>query len=343
MNQREEQRVIEALRAHTGGLTVTDHDIIDARSRLQQRLAPSRPPRRRTALAVAAAAVALVAGVATWLVVDSDGSSEPAPADDPKTPVEVLRAALQEDTYAASGEQFLAGRTATASDLTGLWLLRAPYGPILTSFSPDERLWMYGPAERESDAVAYSLDDGVLAISPAAGTDCPTTRWTTAIAPDSSLRLEFTTGENTCTPTDNRGVYDPLTPGASPVAEFLEDAATSADYVVQPNVRLVPGVYYAPESGHLLVVEGNRYRYYTSAEVGAAPADRGRLDQRTEDGGAVVAATCQGGGFTGTLDAGMTPAAGSLIPSLSAVRLAAADTCASGVSAELHWVLMSAF
>ena len=61
MNERDELRVIEALQALSGGLTVTEQDIINAGGELRDRLEPPSPRRRLPLLVAAAVACAIPA------------------------------------------------------------------------------------------------------------------------------------------------------------------------------------------------------------------------------------------------------------------------------------------
>ena len=75
MNQRDEQRVIEALQAFTGGLTVTEDDMLIASRNLKDNLEPPRPRRRLAVVAVAAVA-ALVAGFVIFEAVNADDDTD---------------------------------------------------------------------------------------------------------------------------------------------------------------------------------------------------------------------------------------------------------------------------
>jgi len=76
MNSAEEVRVIEALEACTGGLTVTEHDLLSATDRFRKNVEP-RSPRRRLALVVTAAVAALAAGVTAFVVADRNDAAPP--------------------------------------------------------------------------------------------------------------------------------------------------------------------------------------------------------------------------------------------------------------------------
>ena len=75
MNQRDEQRVIEALQAFTGGLIVTENDMLIAGRSLKDNLEPPHP-RRRLAIVAVAAAAALVAGFVIFGVIDTGDDTD---------------------------------------------------------------------------------------------------------------------------------------------------------------------------------------------------------------------------------------------------------------------------
>ena len=97
MNQRDEQRVIEALQAFTGGLTVTENDMLIAGRNLKDNLEPPRPRRRLAMVAVAAAA--LVAGFVVFQVINASDDADTVKPAQTQTPAEALTAALEPDAY----------------------------------------------------------------------------------------------------------------------------------------------------------------------------------------------------------------------------------------------------
>ena len=132
MNQRDEQRVIEALQAFTGGLTVTENDMLIAGRNLKDHLEPPRPRRRLAMVAVAAAA--LVAGFVVFEVINADDDSDAIKPAQTQTPAEVLTAALEPHAYGVPVDESGAGTPPTAEQLAGFWLLR-PYSDITLPIS----------------------------------------------------------------------------------------------------------------------------------------------------------------------------------------------------------------
>jgi hypothetical protein len=153
MNEIEERRVIEALRAIPGGLTVTEHDIIDASTRMRHNL-KSPAPRRNRALLAVAAAVVLIAGIASFQAITGDEKSAPSPADTPPSPADTLVSALQADpySYTLSFTEFTAGARPTAQDLAGIWLLREPFAQSLAVNGDLE--WSHGSVLKEFMAIS---------------------------------------------------------------------------------------------------------------------------------------------------------------------------------------------
>lgn len=134
-----EERLMRDIAAVTGGISMTNTDLGDARASLDDRIESSRRTRRR-GLVAAAAVVAVLAGGITAFQVTGDGPdvvgpASPgtgAPAPDPAT------------------EAFLKGGPATAQVLVGVW--RVDNGTVAVQF-------------RENGTMAYD-DDGTLFGKP---------------------------------------------------------------------------------------------------------------------------------------------------------------------------------
>ena len=334
MIQRDEQRVIEALQAFTGGLTVTEEDMLIASRNLKDNLEPPRRPRRRLALVAVAAAAALVAGFVVFEAINTNDDTDAVKPAQAQTPAEALASALEADAYSVPVDESGAGTPPTAEQLAGFWLLR-PYGdvtlPMFVSGNGSYRLGVEGLTE----ASTLSGSTWVRQLGPHGG--CPKTQsFTTAIAPDGSLRAQVAPADNTCTVTDGLEVWDPVAPG-SPVADYLRAMAADANWQPTPVPSGLQGVYVAPGTGHVLVVTGNgRYRYYdalTADEL--VPADRGEL---ASDPGS-VSGSCTGGSFTGRLETAPIAGVDALLDGSTAVRITAdTDSCASNVASEDVWV-----
>ena len=336
MNEVEELRVIEALRAIPGGLTVTEHDIIDASTRMQHNL-KSPAPRRNRALLAVAAAVVLIVGIATFQAITGDEQSAPAPAGTP-SPADTLASALQANPYAIAGAEFRAGTRPTAEDLVGVWLLRAPFAGSLVvngdlewgyasvrkayvgSSTLDGRTWT-----RNVDGVCPSSGPGRLDPQP----------WTASIAGDGSLRLVFAGTTNTCTPADDHEVWDRLAPGPSPVVDYLRATSGDIDWAAPTDSGLT-GFYVNTESRHVLeVAEDGSYSYLDSVTGPEfTPSDQGTLDL----GVGAISGTCGSGSFSTTFEVGQSVAVLGYLPAQDLVRIAAADACSPGIGAGGVWL-----
>ena len=335
MNQRDEQRVIEALQAFTGGPTVTENDMLIAGRNLKDNLEPPRPRRRLAMVAVAAAA--LVAGFVIFEVINADDDSDAIKPAESQTPAEVLTAALEPHAYSTTVDELGAGTPPTAEQLAGFWVLR-PYREItLPMFVAGNGSYRLG-SDGLTGASTLSGNTWVRQLGPHRG--CPRTQsFTTAIAPDGSLRAQVAEADNTCTVTDGLEVWDPVTPG-SPVADYLLAVAGEANWRAISVPLGQHGVYVAPSTGHALVVtENGRYRYYDSLTADElVAADRGEL----ESAAGTVSGSCTGGSFSGRLETAPLPGVDDLLVGSTAIRITAdTDNCASNVATEDVWVRVS--
>ena len=333
MNQRDEQRVVEALQAFTGGLVVTEHDIIEAGARLQRNVKKPPSHRRRIALVAAAAAVVLVGGTLAFTALNDNERSAP-PVDVPATPAETLIAALEADAYFELPSE--SGTAPTIEQLNGLWTMR-PYGdvsiPLIVTGDGSFRLGIAQPG----NVFSTSSISGHTWTRATPESGCPQThRYTAALLPDGSLRLQIDQADVTCTILPGAEVWDPLAPG-TPMADYLLAMAREASWQPVAESSLQEGLYVAPDTGHVLevAVDGS-YGYYDSlTEDQLVPADRGDL----EPGPGTVTGTCTGGSFSGNLETAQIPGVEGLTFETTAMRITAdRDGCASGVTADEVWV-----
>jgi hypothetical protein len=333
MNQRDEQRVIDALQAFTGGLTVTENDMLIAGRNLKDNLEPPRP-RRRLAMVAVAAAAALVVGFVIFEVVNADNDPDAIEPAQTQTPAEVLTSALEPHAYSVPVDESGAGTPQTVEHLAGFWLLRPYLDVTLPMLVTGNGTYSFG-ADGITGTSTLSGNTWVRRLGPHAG--CPRTQsFTTAIAADGSLRAQVAPADNTCTVTDGLEVWDPVAPG-SPVADYLRAMTGEANWRDTPVPSGQHGVYVAPSTGHVLVVtDKGRYRYYDSLTADElVAADRGELES---DAG-TVSGSCTGGSFSGRLETAPIPGVDGLLAGSTAIRITAdTDTCASNVAAEGVWV-----
>jgi hypothetical protein len=333
MIQRDEQRVIEALQAFTGGLIVTEKDIVTASRNLKDNLEPPRP-RRRLAMVAVAAVAALVAGFVIFEAINADDDTDAVKPAQTRTPAEVLTSALEPGAYNVPVDGSAAETPPTAEQLAGFWLLR-PFGdvtlPMVMSGNGTYRLG----SDVFTGASTLSGSTWVRHLGP--HSDCPRTQsLTTAIAADGSLRAQVAAADNTCTPTDGLEVWDPVAPG-TPVADYLRAMAAAADWQPTSVSSRLQGVYVAPSTGHALVVtDKGRFRYYDSLTADElVAADRGEL--RSDPG--TVSGTCTGGSFSGRLETAPIPGVDPLLEASTALRITAeTNSCASNVATEDVWI-----
>ena len=340
MTDSDERRVIEALRAFTGGLTVTDQDITTAESRLKESFEPPHSPRRGLVILAAAVAAVLVVGFFVSQAIDRHEDSAP-PAANPSSPAEALEAALQADAYDLDSEAFGAGALPTAGDMAGFWLLREPFSaPLLLDGNGDWRIGFSAGAawhgtsaldgdtwtRRHDDSTGCAEENGVSHFSHS---------WRTALAQDGSLRLQLTRGINVCTPAEDREVWDRVAPG-SPVSDYLVAATKEADWHAAPRTLRWLGLYVAPGTGHVLeVADDGTYRYYDSLSDVSRATDHGELgvDGRQTEG------SCAGGRFSGTAETTQLPGVPDYVGSYDAFRLdITMNTCESSIGNETVWV-----
>lgn len=356
MNELDERRVIEALRALPAAITVTDQDLGQAHTRLHEQLPadPSRRPAVVTAIVAAAALVAVIYGVTQ--VTQRDDAAPVGPADRSQqttsSAAATLAATLDEDAYEGSRREFLAGRTPVPADVPGLWLLRRPYGGTMV-FDADG-VWSFESLSMPYLQGDYRLEGDLLTRVVPAEFECVREQelvlpWTASLAEDGSLRLQFDGADNVCTPANDREVWDRVVPGPSPIADYLRESVRDLAWERPRTVALEHGVYVAPATGHLMdLSESGSYSYYDDPEKLVAgdrrPADTGRLTTIENGVTTTVQGTCRGGGFAASALEGTIAEVAGIIPELEAVQLTSTEgDCASGIAADAVWVQLFSY
>lgn len=337
MNARQEQRVIEALQALTGGLAVTEHDMLVANNKLKDNLEPPSPRRRLIPVAVVAAA-AVVAGFVLFQVVDSNNDAAPPPTSDTSPAEEALVAALDENGYGGVHEDFNAGSPPSAQDLVGLWLLRAPYsGPLAVQTDLD---WTH---ENIGNPKAFSSStlDGRSWIRKRDGLDAacrtangqpglPALPWDASMAGDGSLHLAFAGAphQNSCTPADDREVWDRLVPGPSAIMDYFLEVTSELSWQIPMSEFSLSGIYVNVKDGTVLEILDGRFFYIEGiGKPGAATSSLGRLDHAAEPG--ALEGSCGSAEFNAGLRVGWTPAVTQYVEAHRALQITAptGDTC----------------
>lgn len=331
MNTPEEGRVIAALQALTGGLDMSDNELLDARDRLRRRTStPQGPASRRPVLVLlaAAAAIVLVLGVLVVQLVRDDDDAAPGPTGT-SSPAEVLTDALVDNPYDLTEGQFLTGEPVTRQNLAGLWFLSLDQAglPGDSVFLPMPMIisrngwWRSGVAthplafgpSRIGGGEWTRILDGRAQCARGAGVDGYEQIADAVIAADGALRINLVS-RTQCTLLDEREVWHRLAPG-SPVLEYFRDTADEIAWGAWDATGETPssGMYVDAATGHVLAVHPDgRYWYYTDlAERRLLAADRGTL-KISADGS--VAGTCRTGTFRGTAQTGNTaPVTGPLV------------------------------
>ena len=333
MNQRDEQRVIEALQAFTGGLTVTEDDMLIASRNLKDNLEPPRPRRRLAVVAVAAVA-ALVAGFVIFEAVNADDDTDAVEPAGTQTPAEALTAALEPGAYNIAVDESGAGTPPTAEQLAGFWLLR-PYGDVtLPLFVAGDGSYRLG-SDGFTGASTLSGNTWVRQLGPHRG--CPRTQsFTTAIASDGSLRAQVARGDNTCTATDGLEVWDPVAPG-SPLADYMRAMAGGSELAAHLGALRAEGRLRGAEHGPCS--GGQRQRALPLLRLADRRRAGGGRPRRTRVDPGTVSGSCTGGSFSGRLETATIPAVDALLDGSTAIRITAdTDGCASNVATEDVWV-----
>lgn len=346
MNEIEEQRVIVALRAIPGGLTVTEHDMIEASTRMQHNLKPA-PPRRNPVLLAVAAAVVLIVGVLAFQAIGGDEKSAP-PAKEPLTPAGTLKAALQADPYSLPADEFSAGTPPTSQTMAGLWTLQ-PVDPTTEDIFNRVLLYVdgggrwrigvpteplgFGTSTLAGDTWFRHLDERSNCGQKASSLEQPTT---SVLAADGSLRVQHTDVNVDCSILDVREVWNRLAPG-SPVMDYFQSVSNDIAWKPASGEWKEHRVFVAPETGHMLIVEPDGgYLYYddlTAARLVAA--DEGDFEIDATQGS--VTGTCRGGTFSGRVEVGQTPAVPGYAFERQAMRITSTEQ-GCGVAEDSVWV-----
>jgi hypothetical protein len=335
MNEREEQRVIEALQALNGGLTVTEQDILVANNKLRDNLEPP-SPRRKIVMAAIVAAAAVVAGMVIFQATEGDeGSSAPDVTNEPPTPAEVLTDTLDPDLYGVLPAA--AGPAPKMDQLAGAWVMRADLDSALPMLVTGSGKQFLGSPPR---FVGSTLSGREWTRETSLEQGCPqTTTYSAGLADNGSLVLQ--TDDTNCTPGVGLEVWDPITPG-SPVANYLVAVSEDADWEGSKQPTVAPGFYVAPRTGHVLLVsveEGQTsYRYYDSFSGQPTLADRGEFYFEPD----ALAADCAGGTFSGKFESATLPGVDGFLFPTTAFRVSADnDQCAeSRIADQEVWVLL---
>ena len=263
-----EQRLARDIAAVTGGVVVTDSDLQEARTDIDERIdSRRRRDRLRTGAAVAAAAVVLVAaGVTTFLLVgDDDATTQPArPAPTVNDP----------------DAGFLTGSAPTHQLVDGVWRLND--GGVLVRFAPngavqfDEQGTLFS---RPSTSGTYLITRGVISMTITHDKDpgCVGRSLLMRASLPAAGTMRFVGSDanfSECSPMPvGRGEWQQVLPTRSRQMAAFDNSNDPGWHPLSGKAALA-GVFLAQGGGHLLELDRDG-SYYVASSAGA-PVDRGQ-------------------------------------------------------------------
>ncbi|MCZ3385766.1 MAG: hypothetical protein LH630_02060 [Actinomycetia bacterium] len=284
-----EERLARDISAITGGVVVTESDLVNARETLEDRIrVKRRRDRGRTLAVIAAAAVVIpILGVAAYQTLDG---SESAP------PVNSV------PTSPSGYDAFLKGSAPTPDLLEGAWRVDNGYvlvrfaAPNVVSFDDTGRLFgspgVQGTYEIAGDVITVSVDSGL------AGCAGQTFDMRASLPKPGAMRFVLpTAGLSSCMSVAGRGDMEKLLPTSNSVAEFdITTDTTKADWSPPVNAAALHGDWMAEGGGYLMEINPSG-SYYVADESGE-PIDDGQWSLRGTDLTLTSSATsrdCAGG------------------------------------------------
>lgn len=258
----EERRVIEALQSHTGGLTVTEHDILDAQLAYRETLERPAPSPVRPPLLIAVAAVlALVIGFAAFRAVVGDESSTP-PVTNGSEPEELA--------------EYLAGSDPTHELLAGVW----SFDSFLVRFSADGEIRVDNRGLLLTDpgvVGTYTIAGDLITVNGTGGiAGCSGEQWAMRAslpAPGTLHTVATLSGVEACTSLpDERVTLRQVLPPSSEVLAELEAA--------EENLSAIAPVRDAAQLFGDWVARDGRYLLELSAGGGYYVAEAGDVVDR---------------------------------------------------------------
>ena len=322
-----EELLARDIAAVTGGIVVTDSELLDARKALDERIHGRRGP-GRLGTAIAAAAVVVVLGAAGVVAFLTTGDDKPSSQ---------LGNSPEEDDPDAA---YLVGDAPTPERLAGVW--RLDNGKVSVritregAVSFDEKGTLFS---RPVTSGSYVVNGDLITITTAqdAQPSCVGTKYAlrAALPAAGQLRFVVKTALGACSPL-------PLTKGAwervLPIGPALAGLVFSKDTEWMPvtDAAVLRGVWMAEGGGHVLELDADG-NYYIADNTGV-PIDRGTWTFRNADltlTSSVTSSACHAGdtlvlagvqyedpgtrGFRGTVrqnscNAAWTPAAWILLP-----------------------------
>ncbi len=246
-----EERLARDIAEVSRGVVVTDSDLRDARTAIDDRIGSGRQQdRRRSAFAAAAAAavVVLLLGLAAYLTIGGEDKAAP-PAGPGPSPSPGI------DNHA----DFLSGSAPTSESIRGVWrlddggLLMRFAPPDLVSWDRDGRLFedpsVQGRYAIDGDRISITVDGGP------AGCGGQQMAMRGSLPEQGALHLVYTrSGTGACnTVEDERWVMEQVLP-ASPTMAALDNSAERSWSPLPGESRLY-GTWMAEGGGHLLELD----------------------------------------------------------------------------------------
>lgn len=244
-----EERLARDVAAVAASVVVTETDLREARTAVDERIRNRRRQGRHTALAVAVAAAVVVGAVVGVVVVQpGDGDDPPAPAG-PATPVSPSASEDHSD--------FLTGSAPTADLVEGVWRQREPDVTLLMRFLPDGEVWIDGSGALFSSGRAltgtYQIEGDTITVEPVygasvcAGDDIAVRA---SLPATGLMHVAFISPDNCFARPDREWVMEQVLPTAPDLAaETFAEGEQSWPALEEAQV---PGVWFAAGGGYLL-------------------------------------------------------------------------------------------
>ena len=248
-----EERLARDIAEVTRGVVVTDSDLRDARTAIDDRLSSRRQadPRRTAVAAAAAAVLLLVAGIAAYVTIGGDNKTAPPTAPGPSASPSV-------DFDA----EFLTGSAPTTDLVEGVW--RLDNGGVLMRFTARGRVsWDLGGRLFESPRIqgTYAIAGDTITVNVdggPAGCSGQQVAMRASVPDQGALHLVFTEppGGACGTYPDERWVMEQVLPVSHSIASF-QVTERKADWTPLTDRNLLPGTWSAVGGGHLLELARN--------------------------------------------------------------------------------------
>ena len=240
-----EERLAQDIEAVTRGVVVTDSELREAWTAVDDRIVrgTEQDRRRPASVAAAAAVLALVLGLATYLTIGDDGQKA-APAGPGPSP------------SADANADFLAGEAPTSESLRGVW--RLDDGGLMLRFAPPDLVTWDRRGRLLEDPIVqgrYAIDGNLITIDVGggpAGCGGQQISMRASVPEAGSLHLLHTdSGRGACnTTTDERWVLEQALPTSPLLGEYNNNDASDWR-PIQADTTL-QGTWLAEGGRHLL-------------------------------------------------------------------------------------------